>query len=47
MAIVLFHMEGLAVKEVARLLETSPKAAESLLSRARTALRERLEPILR
>lgn len=47
MAIVLFHMEGLAVKEVARLLETSPKAAESLLSRARAALRERLGPFLR
>ena len=47
MAIVLFHLEGLAVKEVARLLETSPKAAESLLSRARAALRERLEPFLR
>lgn len=47
MAIVLFHLEGLAVKEVARLLDTSPKAAESLLSRARATLRERLGPILR
>jgi RNA polymerase sigma-70 factor, ECF subfamily len=47
MAVVLFHGEGLAVKEVARLLDTSPKAAESLLSRARATLRERLGPILR
>jgi RNA polymerase sigma-70 factor, ECF subfamily len=47
MAVVLFHMEGLGVKEVADLLETSPKAVESLLSRARAALRERLGGILR
>ena len=42
MAVVLFHMEGLSVREVADLLETSPKAVESLLSRARSALREGL-----
>jgi RNA polymerase sigma-70 factor (ECF subfamily) len=47
MAVVLFHMEGLTVKEVAQLLDTSPKAAESLLSRARATLRERLGPLLR
>jgi RNA polymerase sigma-70 factor, ECF subfamily len=47
MAVVLFHMEGLSMKETADLLEASPKAAESLLSRARTTLRERLEGILR
>ena len=46
MAVVLFHFEGLDVREVARLLETSPKAVESLLSRARSALRERLHPLL-
>ena len=46
MAIVLFHMEGLSVKEVAELLEISAKAAESLLSRARATLRERLEGVL-
>ena len=46
MAVVLFHMEGLSVREVADLLETSPKAAESLLSRARSALREGLGTIL-
>jgi|YelNatPaOPRAMG01_1025707.scaffolds.fasta_scaffold11214_9 RNA polymerase sigma-70 factor (ECF subfamily) len=42
MAVVLFHMEGLSVREVAGLLETSPKAVESLLSRARSALRDDL-----
>jgi len=47
MAVVLFHLEGFPVKEVARLLDSSPKAAESLLSRARATLRERLGPILR
>lgn len=47
MAVILFHLEGLGVKEVADLLETTPKAAESLLSRARAALRERLGGILR
>ncbi len=47
MAVVLFHLEGLGVREVADLLETTPKAAESLLSRARAALRERLGDILR
>ncbi len=47
MAVVLFHMEGLNIGEVARLMETSPKAVESLLSRARAALRERLDGYLR
>lgn len=42
MAMVLFHYEGLSVKEVADHLETSPKAVESLLSRARVTLRDRL-----
>jgi len=46
MAVVLFHMEGASVKEVASLLDVSPKAAESLLSRARSSLRERLRPLL-
>jgi RNA polymerase sigma-70 factor, ECF subfamily len=46
MAVVLFHMEGLGMREVADLLETSPKAVESLLSRARAALRQRLGPVL-
>lgn len=42
MALVLFHFEGLSVHETASLLGVSPKAAESLLSRARAALRSRL-----
>jgi RNA polymerase sigma-70 factor (ECF subfamily) len=42
MAVVLFHFEGLTVRETARHLDLSPKAAESLLSRARATLRERL-----
>jgi len=47
MAVILFHLEGLSVREVSGLLDTSPKSVESLLSRARTALRERLEHLLR
>lgn len=46
MAIVLFHLEGLPVAETARLLGIGVKAAESLLSRGRRALRERLGGIL-
>ncbi len=46
MAVILFHMEGLSMKEVSDLLEISPKAVESLLSRARATLRDRLSPIL-
>ena len=42
MAVVLFHMENLTVREAACALDTSPKAVESLLSRARAALREKL-----
>ncbi len=33
------YMEGVSVKEIARRLEVSPKAAESLLTRARNAFR--------
>lgn len=43
MALVLFHYEGLSVVEVAQALGTSHKGAESLLTRARVALRQRLE----
>jgi len=46
MAVILFHREALTVKEVARLLDISPKAVESLLSRARAALREKLNALL-
>lgn len=34
------YMEGVPVKEIARRLEVSPKAAESLLTRARNAFRD-------
>lgn len=47
MAVVLFHLEGLSVEETAALLSVSPKAAESLLSRARRALKDRLGGLLR
>lgn len=46
MAVVLFHLEGLSVQETAELLEVSPKAVESLLSRARRTLRSRLSGLL-
>ena len=46
MAIVLFHLEGLSVIEAAQLLGVSRKAAESLLSRGRAALRHALAPLL-
>lgn len=46
MAVVLFHMEGLSLKEAAAALDLSPKATESLLSRARTSLREKLGALL-
>ncbi len=46
MAVVLFHLQGLSVQETAELLEVSPKAAESLLSRARRSLKDRLGALL-
>jgi RNA polymerase sigma-70 factor, ECF subfamily len=46
MAVVLFHMEGLSVKEVSGLMDASPKAVESLLTRARSALKARLAGLL-
>lgn len=39
-AIALFHMEGLSGREAAQVMELSEKAFESLLIRARAALRE-------
>jgi RNA polymerase sigma-70 factor (ECF subfamily) len=46
MAVVLFHLEGASLREVATALDLSEKAAESLLSRGRSALRRHLGPIL-
>lgn len=42
MAVVLFHLEGLSTKETAETMATSPKAVESLLTRARSSLRKAL-----
>ncbi len=42
MAVVLFHLEGLTMKETADAMGTSPKAVESLLTRARASLRKTL-----
>jgi len=39
------YVEGLSVKEIAARLESSPKAAESALTRARNAFREAIEAI--
>lgn len=46
MAVVLFHLHGLSVQETAELLSVSPKAAESLLSRARRFLKTCLGRLL-
>jgi RNA polymerase sigma-70 factor (ECF subfamily) len=39
------YVEGLSVREIAARLDTGPKAAESLLSRARAAFREAVEAL--
>lgn len=44
-AIVLFHYEGIAGRDCARILEISEDAFESLLTRARRKLRHALTPI--
>lgn len=44
-AIALFHMEGLSGEESAKAMNLSAKAFESLLGRARAALREHVEKI--
>jgi RNA polymerase sigma-70 factor (ECF subfamily) len=41
-ALALFHAEGLTMAEIGEVLETSEKAVEGLLLRARATLRERL-----
>ena len=42
-AIVLFHMEGLSVREAAQSMNVSEKALESLLVRARSAIKKHVE----
>ena len=44
-AIALFHMEGLSGEEAARAMDLSAKAFESLLGRARAALKKEVENI--
>jgi RNA polymerase sigma-70 factor (ECF subfamily) len=46
MALVLKHFEGMSYEDVAEVMDCSPGAVDSLLSRARTALRQRLEGLL-
>ena len=41
------YVEGLSVKEISARLDTGPKAAESLLTRARQAFRDALEALSR
>jgi RNA polymerase sigma-70 factor, ECF subfamily len=44
LAITLRHYEGMSYDEIAEFLNVSPKAVDSLLQRARDALRQRLLP---
>ncbi len=39
---VLFHIEELSQKEIAEIMELTPKAVESLIQRAKAVLREKL-----
>jgi RNA polymerase sigma-70 factor (ECF subfamily) len=43
-AIAMFHGEGLSMAEIAEALETTPKAVEGLLGRARMELKGLLGP---
>lgn len=42
-AFILFHLEELSQKEIAEIMETTPKAIESLIQRAKAGLRQKLE----
>lgn len=42
-AFVLFHIENLSQKEIAEIMELSPKAVESLIQRAKASLRGKLK----
>ena len=46
MAVLLSKFEGMSYEDIAKIMETSPQAIKSLLSRARAALREVLQPYL-
>lgn len=45
-ALLMFHGEGLSMAEVADALETTEKAVEGLLGRARAGMRARLAPLM-
>lgn len=42
-AFILFHIEELSQKEIAEVMQISPKAVESLIQRAKATLREKLQ----
>jgi RNA polymerase sigma-70 factor (ECF subfamily) len=44
-AFILFHIEELSQKEIALIMDISPKAVESLIQRAKAVLRIKLEDI--
>jgi RNA polymerase sigma-70 factor (ECF subfamily) len=44
-AIALFYGDGATMNEIAEILETTPKAIEGLLARARAELAEQLRPL--
>ena len=46
MALVLKHFEGMSYEEISEVMDCSPGAVDSLLSRARSALRETLRDVL-
>ena len=46
MALVLKHFEGMSYDDIAGVMECSPGAVDSLLSRARSTLRETLKDML-
>jgi RNA polymerase sigma factor (sigma-70 family) len=46
-AFILYHVEELSQKEIGEVMNLSTKAVESLIARARAALREKLEGIYR
>ncbi len=43
LAIILFHFDGLSMKDAATVMDTNPKAFESLLMRSREALKAKLQ----
>ena len=45
LALILFHYQGVSIKEGAEIMQCSPDAMESLLSRARRTLKTKLQPV--